>query len=55
MEENLSTTSRKHPKKDLVGVLGNYCCVPGCEKSAFLLRQKKTLIYSYVLFLKEKM
>ena len=34
MEESSSTTSRKRPKKNLVGGFGNYCCVPGC-KSAF--------------------
>ena len=34
MEESLSTTSRKRPKKSLVGEFGNYCCVPGF-KSAF--------------------
>ena len=34
MEESSSTTSRKRPKKNLVGGIGNYCCVPG-GKSVF--------------------
>ena len=31
MEKSSSTTSRKFPKKKLVGGFGNYCCVSGCK------------------------
>ena len=55
MEESSSTTSRKCLKKNLLGVFGNYCCVPGC-KSAFYdkNREKTNISFLYLQFLKEK-
>ena len=44
MEESSSTTSRKRPKKNLVGRLGNYCCVPGCETAFYDKNREKTNI-----------
>ena len=44
MEESSSTTSRKRPKKNLVGGFGNYCCVPGCKSAFYDKNGEKTNI-----------
>ena len=44
MEESSSTTSRKRPKKNLVGGFGNYCCVPGCKSAFYEKNREKTNI-----------
>ena len=54
MEETSSTTSRKRPKKKLVGGFCNYCCVPGCKSAFYGKNREKTNIYLYLQFLKAK-
>ena len=44
MEESSSTTSRKRPKKNLVGGFGNYCCVLGCKSAFYDKNREKTNI-----------
>ena len=44
MEESSSTTSRKCPKKNLVGGFGNYCCVPDCKSAFYDKNREKTNI-----------
>ena len=44
MEESLSTTSWKRPKKSLVGGFGNYCCVHGCKSAFYDKNREKTNI-----------
>ena len=41
MEERLSKTLRKRPKKDLVCGFGNYCCVPGCKSEFYDKNREK--------------
>ena len=50
MEESLSTTSRKRPKKKLVGGFGNFavCLV---IKVQFTTKIERRLIYLYLQFL----
>ena len=42
MEESSATTSRKCPKKNLVGGFGNYCCVHSCKSVFYDKNREKT-------------
>ena len=53
MEESSSTTSRKHPKKNLVGGFGNYCCVPGCKSAFYDKNREKTDISLFTITKRE--
>ena len=49
MEESSSITSRKRPKKNLVGGFGNYCCVPGCKSAFYDKNREKTNISLFTI------
>ena len=51
MEESASKTSRRRPKKNLVGGFGNDCCVPGCKSS---FQDKNREEANIIQFLEEK-
>ena len=44
MEESSWTTSRKCPKKKLIGGFGNYCWVPSCKSAFYEKNREKTNI-----------
>ena len=49
MEESSSTTSRKCPRKNLVGGFGNYCYVPGSKKAFYNKNREKTNISLFTI------
>ena len=49
MEESSSTTSRKCPKKYLVGGFCSYCCVPGCKSAFYDKNREKTNISLFTI------
>ena len=50
MEQSLSTTSRKRPKKKLVGGFDNYCCVRGFKSAFYDQNREKTNISLFTIF-----
>ena len=49
IKESSSKTSRKRPKKNLVGGFGNYCCVPGCKSAFYDKNREKTNISLFTI------